>query len=284
MNGQKHALVLFSKAPLPGLTKTRLLKEKGGILTPKEAADFYQATMLDVAEVGFRALAQCSEPVKTEEGNEPDSYDFVVSCSPESESPLMQSIFAEGGPWPAPIHFIVDRGTNFDEHFNDAYRQLFDRGYQSVVAIGGDMPTMRPDQIQRAFQWLAYLGALSDRGGLVIAPCQECGVSLVGLTRDAPMDFTGVFYNLDGVPALDGIMATAEARDIPTAMLEPVGDIDSPEDLAHAFSMIRAMAYTCQFQPETLVPKRTLAWIEQAGLVVVTPPDKNHDPREHIDG
>lgn len=284
MNGQKHALVLFSKAPLPGLTKTRLLKEKGGILTPKEAADFYQATMLDVAEVGFRALAQCSEPVKSEEENEPDSYDFVVSCSPESESPLMQSIFAEGGPWPAPIHFIVDRGTNFDEHFNDAYRQLFDRGYQSVVAIGGDMPTMRPDQIQRAFQWLAYLGALSDRGGLVIAPCQECGVSLVGLTRDAPMDFTGVFYNLDGVPALDGIMATAEARDIPTAMLEPVGDIDSPEDLAHAFSMIRAMAYTCQFQPETLVPKRTLAWIEQAGLVVVTPPDKNHDPREHIDG
>ena len=283
MNGQKHALVLFTKAPLPGLTKTRLIKEQGGILTPQEAAGLYRATMLDVAEVGFRALVECSEAMKAENESEPNSYDFVVSCPSESERSHLQAIFAEAGTWPAPIDFIIDQGMNFDEHFNDAYRQLFNRGYQSVVAIGGDLPTIRPDQIQRAFQWLAYLGSFSEKGGLVMAPCQDCGVSLVGLTREARMDFTGVFYNPDGVPALDGIVAIAEAWDIPTAMIEPVGDVDYPEDLAHVFSMIRAMAYASHFQPGIMLPKRTLAWVEQTGLVVVTPPNKNHDPREHID-
>lgn len=283
MTGKKHALLFFSKAPLPGLTKTRLTEERGGILTPQEAADLYQASMLDVAEIGFRALQECNDLASVDNGSEPERYDFIVSCSPESEQPHMENLFAEAGPWPAAIQYINDHGRNFDEHFDDAFRQLFESGYHSVVSIGGDLPTLPANHVVSAFQWLAYLDALSDRGGLVLAPCQECGVSLVGLTANAPMDFTGVFYNLDGVPALDAFVAIAAERGIPMASLNPVADIDDTRDLAHAVSLMRAMAYASNFQPDIVVPRRTLAWIERTGIVINTPPNPEHDPRERVD-
>ena len=43
MNIHKHALLLFSKVPEPGKTKTRLTTEHNGLLTPEEAAELYRA-------------------------------------------------------------------------------------------------------------------------------------------------------------------------------------------------------------------------------------------------
>jgi len=115
MNGKKHAFLLFTKAPAPGVTKTRLTQARGGILTPAEAADFYRASLLDVAEIGFQALAELNEQASSN-GQSPDWYDFVVSCSPETDQPVLEELFAQNGPWPAPITFINDRGKTFDEH------------------------------------------------------------------------------------------------------------------------------------------------------------------------
>ena len=38
MTEKKHALLLFSKPPIPGLVKTRMTKANGGILTPEQSA------------------------------------------------------------------------------------------------------------------------------------------------------------------------------------------------------------------------------------------------------
>ncbi|MCB2180305.1 DUF2064 domain-containing protein [bacterium] len=272
----KHAFLLFTKAPMPGLTKTRLTTARGGILTEAEAAEFYKSSLLDVAEIGFRALAELNAA-----GN--DQYDFVVCSSPPTEQPMLEKIFGEAGPWPGPITFINDRGANFDEHFDDAFQQLFDQGYHSVVSIGGDLPNMPVSHIVRAFEWLNYFDSFSERGGFVQAPCQACGVSLVGYTKDTPMDSEGVFYNLNGVPALDAYTIKAQERGVPVALLDAVADIDDIEDMAHAISIMRAVAYSSLYQKELFIPHRTLAWIDQTGIVISTPPNTLHDPRERID-
>ena len=137
--------------------------------------------------------------------------------------------------------------------------------------------------IVRAFEWLAYFDSFSERGGFVQAPCQACGVSLVGYTRDTPMDSTGVFYNLNGVPALDGYTVKAQVRGVPAAQLDTVADVDNLEDLAHTISLMKAISYSSIYQPELYVPVRTMAWIEDTGIVVSTPPNTLHDPRERID-
>lgn len=284
MTAKKHAFLLFTKAPSPGLTKTRLTKDRGGIFTPEEAADFYRATLLDVTEIGFQALAELNQAARENtNGNDQDSYDFVVSCSPVSDQAILEDLFAENGPWPAPMLIINDHGRNFDEHFDDAFQQLFARGYHMVVSIGGDLPTMPVGHIVQAFQWLEYFDSYSPQGGFVQAPCQECGVSLVGYTSKTPMDSTGVFYNLDGVPALDAYIAKAAERCVPVANLMPVADVDDTRDLAHTISLLNATAYSIHHQPGQFLARRTLDWVRRIGVVISTPPNPEHDPREFID-
>lgn len=271
---QKHAFMFFTKAPTPGVTKTRLTSAKGGFLTPEEATDLYTAVMLDVAEIGHAALEQLNAA-------KGDTYEFIVCSTPASETDRLRRIFQDAFSWP--IQYITDHGKNFNEHFDDGFKQLWKLGYHSAVSIGGDLPSMPVSHIVRAFQWLAYFDSTYETGGLVFCPCQACGVSLVGLTKKTPMDFDGVFYNPDGTPALDAITALAEARGIPAAALDPVSDIDNAEDLAHALSLARSHAYVGRFQPEVMAPKRFLAWADKTGVVVSTPPNLEYDPREAID-
>lgn len=284
MSAKKHAFLLFTKAPAPGVTKTRLTVARGGIFTPEEAADFYRASLLDVAELGFQALAELNQVARAgANGDTPDRYDFVVSCSPEADQAILEALFAENGPWPAPMLFINDHGKTFDEHFDNAFQQLFTQGYHSVVSIGGDLPSMPVSHIVQAFQWLEYYDSYSQQGGFVQAPCQECGVSLVGYTSKTPMDSIGVFYNLDGVPALDAYIAKAAERSVPVANLTPVADVDDTRDLAHTISLLKATAYSIHCQPGLFLARRTLDWIHRTGVVISTPPNAEHDPRERID-
>jgi len=277
MSARKHAFMFFTKAPTPGLTKTRLTSVRGGFLTPEEATGLYTAVMLDVAEIGHAALEKLNKAPK----NKGDKYDFVVCSSPASDIDRLKSILKEAFDWP--IQYITDRGKNFNEHFDDGFKKLWKLGYHSAVSIGGDLPSMPVSHIVRAFQWLAYFDSAYETGGLVFCPCQACGVSLVGLTEQTPMDFDGVFYNPDGTPALDAIVALSEVRGIPAAALDPVSDIDNAEDLAHALSLARSQAYVSRFQPEIMVPRRFLDWADRTGIVVNTPPNLDHDPREAID-
>ncbi|MBI9045063.1 MAG: DUF2064 domain-containing protein [Anaerolineaceae bacterium] len=280
---KKHAFLLFTKAPIPGLTKTRLTTTHDGILTETEAAEFYKSCMLDVAEIGFQAISQLTSKTDIGNGAGPDQYDFVVCSSPASEQSFLEQIFEEAGPWPLPIIFINDCGNNFNEHFDNAFQQLFDRGYHSVVCIGGDLPSMPVSHLVRAFEWLDYFDSFSDRGGFVQAPCQACGVSLVGYSKNTPMDSAGVFYNLNGIPALDAYTNKAQERGVPSALLDAVADVDNVEDLAHTISLIQSISYSSIYQSELFVPHRTKEWILKTGIVISTPPNLLHDPRERID-
>ena len=88
MERKKHALVLFTKFPEPGVTKTRLMEENGGQLTPQEAADLYKAMVLDTAMVGSCALEDCSRM-----DNLDGDFHFYICSSPESALNKFQKMF-----------------------------------------------------------------------------------------------------------------------------------------------------------------------------------------------
>src|ERR1035437_10131171 len=161
MSKKRHALVLFTKYPEPGVTKTRLMQENGGNLTAVEAAELYKAMVLDTAALGLHALDGCRRELQ-------EDFTFCVSSSPEEQMPTVQEMFRTTFP-KAAIQYIVDRGSNFDEHFDNCYRQLFDLGYDTVVCVGGDLPVLTPDLIVRAFRWLSRLAVDSTSGAMVLA-------------------------------------------------------------------------------------------------------------------
>lgn len=283
---KKRALLIFSKYPEAGKVKTRLTYLKGGPFMPEAAADFFKCSLFDVVEgsmVALQELQAINDSVCLEDPTHYHvQYDFFMSTTPAAQLDKMKDLMSTEQ-FPMPINFITDSGTTFDEHFNDAFQQLFDMGYESVVSVGGDIPTMPKTHITEAFRWLAWFDS-NNTPGFVQAPCQECGTSLVGYSKNTPIDHLGVYYNLDGTPALDAYVEKLKEKDIPCAYLSPVADIDEQTDLYHAISCMRAMAQAAPYQRDIHVPWRTLKWVNEARIKVITPPNDEHDPRQYMDG
>ena len=234
MSEKKQALLIFTKPPLPGVVKTRMTTEYGGFLTMEQAAQFYKCCFYDVCEMSMHALYELQQMNDELVASDPDAdkvtYDFFVSTTPAESLEAVKDMFDKIGPWPMEINYVVDTGKTFDEHFNDAFEQIFAMGYDSIVSIGGDVPTMPKSHLIQAFQWLDYFQSIG-KPGFVYAPCQECGTSLVGFSHNTVMDHTGVYYNPDGRPALDGYLEKLMEADIPSAYFDPVADVDEITDL-----------------------------------------------------
>ena len=286
MAERKQALLIFTKPPIPGIVKTRMTTEYGGFLTMLQAAQFYRACFYDICEMSMQALcelqAQNDELVAADPEADKIRYDFFCSTTPADSVAEVRKMFDVVESWPMEVNLLVDSGRTFDEHFNDAFSQLFAMGYESIVSIGGDVPTMPKSHLIQAFQWLEYFQNIG-KPGFVQAPCQECGTSLVGYSYNTPIDHTGIYYNMEGRPALDGYVEKLSEADIPSAYFEPVADIDEISDLGHSISCMRAIREAAKYQP-LFVPHRTLRWVEFMGIQVYTPPNDNHDPRDYLDG
>ena len=286
MAEKKQALLVFSKPPVPGMVKTRLTTDFGGFMTKEQAAEFFKRSLYDVCEACMHALFELkwANDAKVAEDPEADviTYDFFISTTPASNVELMKETFDAIGPWPMEIHYITDKGATFDDHFDDAFQQIFALGYEHIVSVGGDIPTMPKSHITQAFQWLDYFQS-QGTPGFVQAPCQECGTSLVGFSYNTPINHQGVYYNLNGKPALDAYVEKIDAENIPCAYFSPIADIDERTDLAHAISCMRAIERAAKYQPDLFVPRRVLDWVDFMGITVSTPPNDEHDPRQYID-
>jgi glycosyltransferase A (GT-A) superfamily protein (DUF2064 family) len=287
MATKRHALLLFTKPPIPGFVKTRLTKEKGGPFSPEEAAEIFRRSMFDVAELCCLALSALEEEDEAARAVDPSAdgheYRLFISTTPAKNVEVIRAAFEEIGEWPREFTYIVDEGATFDDHFDNAFQQVFDAGFDSVLSVGADIPLLPCEHITNGFRWLQHFLATSETGGVVQAPCQEVGVSLIGWTRTTAIDHQEVYYNMTGRPALDAYVEKTMAGKIPLVSLLPVADIDDISDLAHATSLARAVRYSKQFQPDLYVPERFLSWVDWRGLKVGTPPNEDRDSREGID-
>jgi hypothetical protein len=287
MNTQKNALLLFAKPPVAGMVKTRLTTEHDGPFTPLQAATLFRRMMFDVLECAMQGLDILEEQNRAAREADPQvpeqTYEVFVSTTPASSVEKMKEVFAESGEWPRPITFIQDSGKVFDDHFDDAFQQIFDRGFGTCLAMGGDIPIMPRQHVVDAFNWLHTYQQRYPEGGVVLAPCQASGTSIVGYTPECGMNHQTVYYNNTGRPALQAYLDKAsELGGVHVALLDSVPDVDNMEDFAHVITVINALEYVGEDQ-DMFVPHRTLEFIRAMGLQVTTPPNRNFDNRDAID-
>jgi glycosyltransferase A (GT-A) superfamily protein (DUF2064 family) len=279
----RQAVVVFTKVPRSGDIKTRLTKERGGILTPEEAKIFYEACLLDVID---SVIAVCQE----------EGADFWVCHDAGGDGAYLSSLL-KGLTHPGKVKGIfADRGGSFDDCMQFAADYILKpqsgaRLADSVIIIGGDLPTLQPATIKNALAALEKLsqseagrqaaGQCNDiltpavGAAIVEAPCQEGGFSLVGYTCETPFDFHKVFYNMDGITALDMLVKKAGEKKIPFAALEMVPDIDIPIDLASAIPVMCSLELAAVTDPTVMVPRRTLAFLRELGLeAAALPPER----------
>lgn len=286
MRERKNALLLFSKVPEPGLVKTRLTTLKDGIFAPEVASGLYHCMLFDVVEIICAAMSKLEarspevDPATGEEVR--DVYELVISTTPAKNVEVMRKLFDDAGTWPRELVMIADAGASFDEHYNHAFDQVWERGADCILSMGADMPALTVNDVVAAFEALHKLDG-EDRGGIVLAPDQEMGVSVIGWTRAIDFDHSGVFYNQEGLTVLPAYIRKARSLGLPAIYLPPIPDVDTMADLRHTVTLVEALNYCAGFDGNT-PPWRTADALDQMGWSEVrVMPNGLFDPRGHID-
>jgi rSAM/selenodomain-associated transferase 1 len=200
---QPVKLIVFTRYPVPGQTKTRLIPRLGAV----GAANFQR---------------QLTEHMLTV------IQDFMTDCQARDQ-PLDVEVRFTGGDRPAMAAWLGDRWCYRNQGEGDlgnrlhrTFSEAITAGYSRILAIGIDCPGITTNGLYQAVTWL------QDRD-LVLGPALDGGYYLIGMRHFYPELFQGIAWSTDQV--LAQTLAIAHDLNLAIATLEPLADIDRPEDL-----------------------------------------------------
>ncbi len=194
---QVDRLIIFTRYPIPGKTKTRLIPELG-----KAGAADLQRRLTEITFKTAHDFSSCYNigvELRFKGGDKNKVRRWLGSDSVFLRQP-------QG-----------DLGSRMLFSFEEAFRQ----GCRSVVLIGSDTPEIATDHLKQAFD------TLYDHD-LVLGPSKDGGYWLAGMK--APNDiFKGIAWGSKVV--LDQTLKSAEAQGLKVGLLDPLNDIDTFDDL-----------------------------------------------------
>lgn len=190
------ALIIMAKQPIIGKTKTRLSPP----LSPEQATALYKALLLDT-------IALCSQV---------ESVDLAVASTPPDASDYFQHVS------PAGTLILPAACEDIGGCLSLVLGELLDRGYQMVLAINSDGPSLPLSHIESALKFLKD----SD---LVLGPSEDGGYYLIGLKTYYPALFEGIDWSTARV--IGQTMNKASDLGLSIALLPNWYDIDTARDL-----------------------------------------------------
>lgn len=191
----QSALIVFAKRPTPGGVKTRLTPT----LTPEDAARLYEAFLRD-ALIAYQAL----------------DVDVRLYVSPSPE-PMPGTLMPEG------VSLHEQQGPGLGARMKIAFVESFGAGYERLVIIGTDHPTLPTAFIEQAFD------ALATPGSICIGPSDDGGFYLIGMNDFYPELFHDMRYSHADVFAQT--LERAGRTGARLAVLPPWYDVDTPDAL-----------------------------------------------------
>ena len=191
------AVIIFTKAPIPGAVKTRLCPP----LTPDEAASLHGSLVLDAVERA-KTLSGCS---------------LYVAGAPELEHPFFKVLEGRYG-----ARLLEQSGEDLGSRMSHAMEEAFALGHASVVLTGTDLPSLPRQYLQQALEFL-------PRHDVVLGPTADGGYYLIGLRRPIPELFRGIAWSARRV--LEDTQKKAAALGLSVALLPDCRDLDTLDDL-----------------------------------------------------
>ncbi|GIV62393.1 MAG: hypothetical protein KatS3mg044_1259 [Rhodothermaceae bacterium] len=219
----KDALIVFARVPEPGRVKTRLIP----YLTAEEAADLYAAFLRDALDQ-YLALGVAVR----------------LYLAPPEGAMLPGWI-------PPAVDRFEQRGEDLGARMRRAFLETFVAGYERVVIIGTDHPTLPTAFIAQAF------AALETPRTVVLGPSEDGGYYLLGMNEFYPEAFHEMTYSHDRV-FVDTLARLAETPAVPV-ILPPWYDVDTPEALRRLRDDLDTSAEGC------LHTRRVLARLGRSG-------------------
>ncbi|MBL0350310.1 MAG: TIGR04282 family arsenosugar biosynthesis glycosyltransferase [Elusimicrobia bacterium] len=225
MSPFRRALVVFLKAPVPGLVKTRLTP----VLSPDEAAGFYRALARDTLDV-VRDWAELS-----------DGHFPRVAYQSHARFPDLRWTGFAGS-------FFEQEGTTLGDRLDHAFRRVFEEGHQQAVALGTDAPEISVDRLTEAFRSL-------DRHDAVLGPARDGGYYLLGLRRPCPALFAEMPWSSDRV--LAETIRRLDAARLSHERLDVLDDIDDPSDVSALARRMKEAGARCPHSRDALLKLNT---------------------------
>jgi len=211
----------MAKAPIPGDVKTRLI----GSLSPDEAAELYINFLADTFAIMEDAQA------------EREDLSLVLSYTPEGQEEAFEAVERQGS------LMIAQRGNDLGERLYHCFADLFESGFDSVVVIGGDSPTLPMDYLIDAFN------LLENPQDFVLGPAEDEGYYLIGMRSLDRRIFEDIPWGSSNV--LTATRERAIERDLNLRLLPVWYDVDSPQDLDRLIEELKsnrsAAEYTRRF-------------------------------------
>lgn len=186
-------LVIFTKPPIPGRVKTRLI----GMLTAEQAAEFQKAAMADL-------VAELSG----------GKFELRLAWG------LLDGEKMPRHKIPGERQVGMDLGERLYRSLQAALRKC-----PVAAVIGSDHPEIERDKIEQAF------ASLEAGTPVVIGPSADGGYYLLGLRREAlsPMLFQNIPWSTSSVCTLT--MDRCRKLDLAFETLPTAFDVDTPIDL-----------------------------------------------------
>jgi rSAM/selenodomain-associated transferase 1 len=195
-------LIVFAKAPVAGLVKTRLIPALGAEGAAALAHRLLEHAVATAMAAGFDAVELCA--------------------APDAEHPAFGLLAARHAGLALGVQGEGDLGARMHRALT---RRLARRG--RVLLIGTDAPALDAAMLRAAAVAL-------DSHDAVFVPALDGGYALVGLVRPAPGLFMDMTWSTAQVMAQT--RARARAAGLRWAELPAVADIDEPADLSNLCS------------------------------------------------
>ncbi|QPJ65430.1 MAG: glycosyltransferase [Candidatus Nitrohelix vancouverensis] len=203
---QKRALVLFAKDPVPGKVKTRLSPWLGDA----DILKIYRRFL----EVGLETLASVKDA------------DCFVGIHPSMES----GFFQEESRLPSGFRTFLQEGSDLGEKMRKAFQDRLREGYERVVIIGADSPSLPVAYIQQA---------LDSRAPLVLGPAVDGGYYLIAMGPELVDVFGGIQWG--GETVLRDTASRIAALGADLELLPVWYDVDHPSDLKFLLTHLELM-------------------------------------------
>jgi glycosyltransferase A (GT-A) superfamily protein (DUF2064 family) len=240
-------VLIFSKVPIPGLVKTRLVED----------------TCLTIEDTALIAEAMLKDTIALVSKSVTDRID--IGFFPENKFSVINKIVKDvrsDGLLTKKILFHPQIGSNFDERFSSVVKAGFLSKAKNLIILGADLPYLEPSIIEMAFDDLNYQG---DNKKVIIGPASGGGIYLVGINRTFdPMWFKDYRLFEDGIE-LNHFADFCRKMDFNYYLLPPFFDIDLEEDLVNLITLIKAIIQAKRHE-SFYFPRYTLETIESLGL------------------
>jgi rSAM/selenodomain-associated transferase 1 len=202
----RRMVAIMAKAPIAGQAKTRLIPALGA----DGAATLQQHMLLDTIELTAAAL-------------EGDGSISLVCPTPTDRATLECLV-------PAEVGIVAHERGDLMSGLDFALTHHLDQGYEQVVLLDGDSPTLPAEYVRAALNQL-------EGDAVVLGPTLDGGYYLIGACRPRPALFD--WQQLDSATICQLTAERAAALGARVTLLPSWYDVDTADDLERLTDELR---------------------------------------------